>query len=364
MPRLKRISAFALMFVAGDLSASTLTYAVGNCRPSVPSFPTIVAALDAAPSANVIEVCPGTYDEQLEITYPVTVEGVSNGTSARAVIIPPHNGLGINATDDLGDAVAVQLWVNNASGRVNISNLTVDGSGNKAPGGTLVAGLFYQNSSGTVNGVATRNQRGFGVLGIGIYANGGSSNPLVTIENNSVHDYNYAGIQAETNSATPELTAVIKGNEITTSSPNSLAGIEMLGGNAFTVTSNLIVNPGEFGIETARHSSGSISANTVINAPPPNSGGGIVAEADDVSVTSNKIFGSQTGILVLASSVAAIQNTITDSLVGIDLFCSANANVHSNIFTDVGTALHFVPSATATRNNAYFNVDTIRTGCS
>lgn len=363
MSRLKLVSAVALVFVAADLSASTLTYAVGNCRPSVPSFTTIEAALAAVPSANVIEVCPGTYDEQLEITYAVTLEGVSNGTSARVIIIPPRHGLGINATDDLGEALAVQLWVNNASGPVNISNLTVDGSGNEAPGGTLVVGLFYQNSSGTVNRVATRNQSGFGVLGIGIYANGGSSNPQVTIENNSVHDYNYVGIQAETNSATPELTAVIKGNEITTSSPNGLAGIELLGGSAFAVASNLILNPGEFGIEAARHSSGSISANIVTNAPPPNSGGGIVAEADDVSVTSNKIFGSQTGILVLASSVAAIQNTITDSLVGIDLFCSANAKVHSNIFTDVGTALHFVPSATATPNT-YFNVDTIRTGCS
>src|SRR5215469_14950362 len=128
-------SVLAITFGASPLPASTITYAVGSCRPWLRSFPTISAALAVATSANVIEVCPGTYDEQLEITHPVTLQGVSNGTSARAIIIPPRHGLGINAMDDLGEALAAQLWVNNASGPVNISNQTVDATGNGIPGG-------------------------------------------------------------------------------------------------------------------------------------------------------------------------------------------------------------------------------------
>jgi len=112
--------------------------------------------------------------------------------------------------DDFGEALAAQLWVNNASGPVNINNLTLDGSGNKvSQGRTFVVGIFYQNSSGTMNRVATRNQSGNG-FGVGIWAEGGSSNPSATIENSSVHDYDDSGIQVETNSLTPELTAVIR----------------------------------------------------------------------------------------------------------------------------------------------------------
>src|SRR5215469_2780510 len=98
-------------------------------------------------------------------------------------------------------------------GRSTSANLTVDGSLNELPVGTAVVGVFCQNSSGTVNRVATRNQS------VGIWAEGGSSNPLVTIENGSVHDYDDKCIFVETNSHTPALTAVIKGNEVTTSKP-------------------------------------------------------------------------------------------------------------------------------------------------
>jgi len=64
-------SVFALTFGASALSASTITYAVGNCRPNLASFSTISAALSAIPSPNVVEVCPGTYNEQVQITHPV-----------------------------------------------------------------------------------------------------------------------------------------------------------------------------------------------------------------------------------------------------------------------------------------------------
>jgi hypothetical protein len=354
-------SILALAFWASALSASTIAYAVGTCRPGLRSFSTISAALGAVPSANVINVCPGTYNEQVQIAHPVTVEGVIPvKNSQRATIAPPADGLVTNARDDLGNPLAVQVWVNNASGPVKIHNLTVDASFNKVTTrGTFVVGIFYQDSSGTVNRVATRNQSGNG-LGRGILAEGGPSNPLVTIENSSVHDYDFAGIEGETNSATPELTAVIRDNEVTTSKSGVL-GIYIFNGSAVTVTNNLIVNPGFTGIGAFGFSShGSISVNTVTNASPIPATG-IFAQADGVSVTSNNIFGTAEGIFV-NTSIAAIQsNSIADSRIGIEFSCTFNPNVHSNVITDAQRALNGVPSGLAS-SNTYFNVDTIRAG--
>jgi len=347
-------SVLVLAFWASTVFASAITYAVGTCRPGLRSFHAISRALAATPPADFVEVCPGTYRDQLQITHPVTLEGVSNGTSAQAIIAPPAGGLVINAMDDAGNPVAAQLWVNNASGPVNIIDLAVDGSGNGVLIGQTIVGIFYQNSSGTVNRVATRNQSGT-VGGVGIWVEGGSSNPLVTIENSSVHDYDFEGLEVETNFAAPKLTAVIKGNDVTTSVPFT-TGI-LIGGGAVTVTSNLIVNAGSIGIFATAGSAGLISANTVVNAPDA----GIIAGADGISVTSNNIFGSATGIEFFMSVPTIQGNTITNSRVGIDFVCNADPNVHSNIINDVGTALKLVPSAIAT-SNKYFNVGTIRTG--
>jgi hypothetical protein len=178
---------------------------------------------------------------------------------------------------------------------------------------------------------------------------------LVTIENSSVHDYDFEGFNLETNSSTPELTAVIKDNEVTTSSQSN-AGINIIFGTAVTVTNNLIVNPGYQGI-SAGPTKVSISANTVVNAL----GAGISAGGDGVSVTSNNIFGSATGIEFFGSVPRIQGNTITKSRVGIDFVCNADPNVDSNIINDAGTALELVPSAIVT-SNKYFNVGTIRTG--
>src|SRR5215472_16215648 len=95
-------SVLALAFWASTLSASTITYAVGTCRAHLPSYPTISAALATTPPGNVVEVCPGTYREQVQITQPVTLEGVTGEDSARVIIAPPLGGLVANATNNDG----------------------------------------------------------------------------------------------------------------------------------------------------------------------------------------------------------------------------------------------------------------------
>src|SRR5579862_403638 len=66
------ISAFVFALGAEELHATTLTYIVGTCKAGT-QFTTIQAALNKSPAADVIEVCPGTYPEQLTIINAVTL---------------------------------------------------------------------------------------------------------------------------------------------------------------------------------------------------------------------------------------------------------------------------------------------------
>jgi hypothetical protein len=354
---------------ASDLLAvTTLTYAVGTCKPSLPSFSTISAALVATPAPNVVLVCPGTYPEQIVITQAVTLQGVSNGDSDQAVIVPLSGGLTNTAADDLGDTLFYQVWVNNASGPVNLSKLTIDGTGNGVTSACypFVVGVFLQNSAGTVSSVATRNQKGNG-CGFGFYVEGGASNPSVTIQNSSIHDYDFAGIQTETNSATSEVTATITGNDVTCAFTgiDFCGGILLEAGTTDTVTGNFISSTNT-GISALPSVTGSISRNTVVNVV--NGGGvGIFTAADAVSVTSNKIINTDSNNssigISLFTSVATVQgNVITNANAGIGFNCTANPNVHSNTIMDAASGVVNVPSAINT-TNSYANVGTIRSGC-
>jgi parallel beta-helix repeat protein len=335
---------------------TTPTFVVGICKPGFPNFSSISAAVSSSTVAagSIVMVCPGTYKEQVQITKSLTLEGISSGDTDEAIIAPPAGGLVQNTADDIGDGISAQLWVDNVSGGpVNISNLTVDGTGNAATA-CLVMGIFYQNSAGTVNHVTVRNQTGNG-CGIGIEAEGGSASPAVTIENNTIHNDDDAGIVTETYASfnTPELTATIKGNYTN----NASQGIVINQGTSDTVSGNLVSNS-NFGITAQGGSQGSVSGNTVLNSPL-----GIESFSDGVSVTSNKVFNSSVaGINLQGTQVANVQNnTVTSSSVGIEFTCFADPNVIHNIIIDTPTGIDQVPGALAAPNT-YFSVGTIRTG--
>jgi hypothetical protein len=79
----------ALLLMASSIftSAGSSTYAVGTCRPSMPSFTSVGAAIAGVPAGATILVCPGTYEEsELNITQPLTLEGVTSGDSALVLI--------------------------------------------------------------------------------------------------------------------------------------------------------------------------------------------------------------------------------------------------------------------------------------
>jgi parallel beta-helix repeat protein len=340
------LSMFGL--ILGIHPALAATFAVGSCKPNFPSFTSISAAVSAVPSGSTVLVCPGTYNEQVTITQPLTLKGIASGNSGQAVIAPPVSGLATNAVDEFGTTLALQLWVDNVSGGpVDISNITVDGTGN---GVTtcypVILGIFYENSSGTANEVTIRNQNGNG-CGEGFLAEGGGTLPTVTLQNSSIHDVD-TGIFTEN-----QVAASIKANNVANVSS---FGVFLAEGGSNTVSGN-IVTTGFAGIVTQPTATGSVSGNTVTNTPYA-----IETGSDGISVTSNKVSNSsQVGINVGTSGVVIQTNVITNSNIGINYDCNVNPNVIHNTIQDAQTGILRVPSSLAAPNK-YFNVATIRTG--
>ena len=361
-------SALALAFGAQQMRAATVTYIVGTCKSGT-QFSTIQSALDASPAPDTVEVCPGVYNEQIVITKPVTLEGIVTGNGSLAQIELP-SGYTNNVFFDNEYATA-QIYVNNVSGGdVNLTNLYVGGQGFSTENGYLV-GIFYQQSSGTINHVITSTQDDNGnpalnVQGFGILIKGGSSRPSVTVENSSIHDFSAYGILAIGTTVSPDLTVTIKNNNISSFAVGDqpVFNLDADEGTDSTISGN-VVNGGFSGIFVDAPT-GSITGNTVIG-----SNYGIVLYADGPSVKSNNIFDTiAAGIYVEVPNleVSVIEdNTImtvkstssTDSNgTGIDLECSkgSSSQVHSNTIMDSFLGYGDAPAGFAGSGNTYVGV--------
>ncbi len=364
-------SVLALALGAQKMSAS-VTYIVGTCT-SGKQFSTIQAALDASPAPNTVEVCPGQYAEQITITKPVTLEGISAGNASLAEIALPAD-FTANATVEGGkNSAAAQIYVDNVSGgAVNLTNLNVYGANYTGAGTAFFIGVVYENSSGTINQVRTSQQNNNppaapDVVGFGIWIEGGGSKPIVTVENSSVHDFSAVGIVAfgETNS--PDLNVTIENNFVSANS-ELVDDIDLGRGTNPTVRGNT-VSGGANGI-IIFSPTGSITGNTVIGT----TGAGIGLDADGPSVTANNIYGSATfGIYmdVLAPKKLKIENNIIrevkspastdDQGIGIELNCQTvssslvNSNTIMDAFVGYDAAAGFGGSNTYL--GLFFNVD-------
>ncbi len=80
---------FLLGLRAQPLLAASVAVGPNTCQPSLVHFATIQAAVSAVPFGATVLVCPGTYPEQVVITQPLTLKGVTDGVSGAAVIAVP-----------------------------------------------------------------------------------------------------------------------------------------------------------------------------------------------------------------------------------------------------------------------------------
>ena len=203
-----------------------------------------------------------------------------------------------NATDLLPGNVATpdiaaQIYVEGPA-TVYISYLVVDGGTSwDAAAATLnLVGIYYQNASGTVNHVVTRNQAGSphggSSLGFGIFAEATSTPSAVTVEYSSVHDFDKNGI-------------VARGSDVTLK-----ANLNQVRGNLPTA------GDAENGIEIAYGATGTVTNNTVsdlIWAPcvsqtdgscdPGSASGILVYDSPNVTINTNHVNNTQGGIAVV-----------------------------------------------------------------
>jgi hypothetical protein len=351
----------ALLAAGTPYASAKVTNYVGGCAGS-PNFSTITAALATTPAPNVVEVCPGTYAEQVVITKPVTLEGIFTSNADQVVITVPSSGL--SSTTACEAEGAAQVCAAAATGTVNLTNITVDGTGGSEP-----VGIAYNLASGTLNQVETRNQ---GSDGVGMYLVGATN--TVTVENSNVYNFATFGIFVEDGSGTgSEFTVKLEGNTLT---PNSTAdnAIWVFEGKSVTVSGNRINGPSALscasgsgcgGIAVYTPVAGSITKNTVFGIGGSGGAGIYVgAGVGTISVTSNTIFDvSGEGIQLNTTGLTVTGNNLMQMTYGIDLECNANSGVTSNTMT----AIHDVGLANVATStvpvNYYYDAPTLYSTC-
>lgn len=328
------LAAAALAALAPHVARAHTIY-VGTCNPNANSLPTITQAIAAVGVNGTVDICPGTYAEQLTITRNVKLVGVNPGpgNSSLVLIVPPAAGLANNAPDlDGGGPTAAQIAVQGAT--VSISNVTVDAAGNTVGANGCawdIVGIIYQNASGTLNDNVVRNDflSPFGSLGgcqsgLGIYVQtsaGNASNVVIT--NNQVQNYQKNGITGNDTGTN----VTIKGNTVLGMGPTSGAA--------------------ENSVQIAFGATGSVTSNTVgddIWAPDQfgdtgDAAAGILAYASaGVKISGNVVHSTQFGIAVSGDSNGDADNaTITSNTVSntylydaIDICGAGNATISGN----------------------------------
>jgi hypothetical protein len=292
----------------------------GRCPGT--DFTSIQAAVNAAPAGSVIQVCPGTYNQQVVINKPLTVRGVSFENENAAIIRPSPAVANTTSLFD-GSPIAAIILVRRA-GNVTLENLTVDGSANGISGcGTGLVGVFYRNASGVANAVTAKNlQYGSGLetcpSGIGVFAQSGAEQGVtpgarLTVANSSIHAYQRAGIIG--NEQGTVLTAI--GNAITGLGP----------------TPNLP----QSGVQIGFGATGQVVGNTIINHiyTPCNAQGNcpqvstsvLAIEADNVKVLGNTVGRSQINIFQAGNGAEIAGNTILGSNILYGVQLAGNNNV-------------------------------------
>jgi hypothetical protein len=372
-PSLFAVACLAVAFAG--LSAHASTVAVGNCKSNVPQFSSIGAAVSAVPIGGTVDVCPGTYAEQVVITKNLTLLGIASGTSDSAVIVPPAAGLASNGSDIFGNPVAAQIFVQNST--VTVSHLTVDGIGNNIAGcgAPTLEGIYFQNSTGKITDNVVRNQyqtdfADFGGCqnGLAINVESLTNTATVTISDNSVRAYQKNGITA-TGSAT---------------GPSSL-------GPAVAINANYIVGLGatsmnwpggaaENGVQVGFGARGNVTGNTVNDniwyaddsSQPGNAASGILVYASSgITITTNNVGSAQFAITVDTDPTygPADSNIITSNKVSgtqifdaIDLCSSSNTARTNTIYGSAQSGIH-VDDSCGSGNNNTVTGNTINEAC-
>jgi hypothetical protein len=321
------------------------TLVVGQPGTPCPNaqYSTIMAAISAAPAGAEIDICPALYPEQLIITKPLTLRGLSVNGVDRVLLQPALQNLA-------GLPFEAVINVLNTHD-VTIQNLAIDASHNTVSGCAVnnagvitnsLAGIHFYNASGSVENSAIFGAQlpspgclalfpgnGFSVQ---VDTDGKSPGPFqVSIGHNSIHDFGRNGILAVGSAVNAE----IEGNAISGVGPSTGAkqfGIFLALGVVGRVTSNVI----------SQGLCGTLSSLDCINLRSE----GIVLRAvgDGTVLDRNIITNVQSGIFVNGGNAVKITNNLiknVQALSGMDIQGTAaghftNSLIEGNTIVSVG----------------------------
>jgi hypothetical protein len=356
MSRLRPLLLSALWFL-GAYPIFASNYVVGTCRPDLKSFTTISAAVAGVPAGSTVYVCPGTYAEQVTISQPLDLEGLSSGQSDQ-VIVAATEGLATNVTTLSGSPLAAQILV--TAGPVTIHKITVDGAGNGLNGSAMMAGIYFgSGASGLIGGVTTRNQIS-GSNGVGIFVeNGNSASESVTIQNSSVHDFDYVGVWVDGN-----VNATVQGNFVSSANQSGFTyGMLIAYPDAETVATvktNVVTGSGS---ETDAQGITSNTPNALVADNTVTGWYYATADFGPGTYKSNSVRSNEIGMYLGVAGSMVQANTITQSYAALDFNCNSSTTL-SNDINDASVGMYLMPS-TADPSNDLLNVATIQSaGCS
>lgn len=266
--------------------------APNNCRTVGTPCKTIQRTVDVACPADIVNVGPGNYAEQIVIPKDLTLIGAGPTT-----VIEPTSVVA-NTTKLSSAAPAAPIVLVTDAAAVTIRDLVVDGTGaafaSCSPG---YFGIYYRNAGGTVEGTTVRD--------VFLPTAGGCQDVV--------------GIVAQRQSPAPSVTLAITGSTVTNYGKNGITC--SLAGVTCNVASNVVTGRGPVGVPDAAQNGiqissgagGSIVENTVSGnfyTPPSWCATGILVLSDGVLVSGNALSANKCDLYAESSGSTIESNDI------------------------------------------------------
>ncbi len=273
------------------------------------TYYTIKDAVTAASEGDTINVAAGIYDEQVVINKSLILQGAGDTT----IVKPSSAGKLTTVIDGIywdtsTKQIAGIVVINTTGANVIIKDIKVDGSSivSKPTGADYVSGIFYRETSGTVDSVIVTDMiigsTGTAVRGYGIYLSSATNIVNVEIKDSTITDYDKNGIQACGNKLTVNIhNNIITGRDSLPSGDEVQNGILIAYGTIASVNDNIISNmvytPLDWwttGILFIDSGSSSANGNTINNVQS-----GIIFQDGNGTAAGNTIDGGTVGLLGL-----------------------------------------------------------------
>ena len=260
-------------------------------------FSQIQDAVDNASTGQIVDVSPGTYEEQVVVTTDnLTLRGAGSGMDpASNTIIRSPESLSYAFTTGSNDNYPIVgiVGVDNSA----IENLRVDGAG-RGNGNYRFVGVGFWNAGGTVaNSVVTgvRETPFSGTQhGVGVYANNDTGGPYaVSVTGTTIDDFQKNGMALSGDG----LTASVSGNSVTGAGATGTIGqngIQVGFGATGTIADNAV--------SAIAYTGTSALASAILG----------IQASGVLTVSQNSVDRSQGGLMFADNSAVITENDVAD----------------------------------------------------